>query len=58
MGEPENPLDEIYILNKFYELNPKVDLDVLKAINKLESYKMKDLMKILNKEFNVGKVVN
>jgi len=52
MGEPENPLDEIDMVNKFHKLNPKVDLDVLIAINKLESYEMRDLMEILNNEFN------
>jgi hypothetical protein len=29
-----------------------VDLGALKIIDELESYKMGDLMKILNKEFN------
>ncbi len=51
IGEPENPLKQQNILNKFHDLNQEVDLDVLKTINELESYKMRDLMDILNKEF-------
>ncbi len=42
VGEPENPLNETDIQKKFHELNPKVDLDALKDINKLESYKMRE----------------
>jgi len=53
MGEPEHPFDEMDMVNKFHDLNPKVDLNVLKTINKLESYKMRDLMDILNKEFKI-----
>jgi 2-methylcitrate dehydratase PrpD len=52
MGEPEQPFDQQEILEKFHYLNPKVDLGALKIIDELESYKMGDLMKILNKEFN------
>lgn len=51
MGEPEHPFNEMDIINKFHDLNPKVDLDVLKTINKLESYKMRDIMDLLNNEF-------
>jgi len=52
MGEPENPFNKQEILEKFHYLNPKVDLKVLEIVDELESYKMGDLMKILNKEFN------
>jgi 2-methylcitrate dehydratase PrpD len=51
MGEPEHPFNQQEILEKFHNLNPNVDLEVLKIIDELESYKMGDLMKILNKEF-------
>ena len=52
LGEPEKSFDQQEILEKFHYLNPKVDLEALEIINELESYKMGDLMKILNKEFN------
>ena len=51
MGEPEHPFNERDIINKFHDLNPKVDLDVLKTINKLESCNMRDIMDLLNNEF-------
>jgi 2-methylcitrate dehydratase PrpD len=51
MGEPEHPFNQQEILEKFHNLNPNVDLEVLEIIDELESYKMGDLMKILNKEF-------
>jgi 2-methylcitrate dehydratase PrpD len=51
MGEPEQPFHENQLINKFHDLNPKVDPDVLKTINKLESYNMRDLMDILNRKF-------
>ena len=51
MGEPEHPFSKQEILEKFHNLNPNIDLDVLEIIDELESYKMGDLMKILNKEF-------
>jgi 2-methylcitrate dehydratase PrpD len=51
LGEPEQPLHQSHIIDKFHNLNPEVDLNVLKAINKLESYKMRDLMSILNRKF-------
>jgi 2-methylcitrate dehydratase PrpD len=52
MGEPENPLKHQEILEKFHYLNPKVNIEVLEIIDELESYKMKDLMKILNRKFH------
>jgi 2-methylcitrate dehydratase PrpD len=51
LGEPENPFTEMELLNKFQELNPEVDIDILKILNHLESYKIRDLMDILNNEF-------
>ena len=51
LGEPENPFNQTYLLNKFHDINPKVDLNVLKSIEKLETYQMRDLMNILNREF-------
>ena len=54
LGEPENPLDQPYLLNKFHSINPQVDLNVLKSIDKLETYKMRDLMNILNREFSIN----
>jgi len=54
MGEPEHPFDERDLTNKFHELNPKVDLDVLNTINELESFKMRDFMDTLNREFKVA----
>ena len=52
MGEPEQPFNQLEILGKFHYLNPKIDLEVLEIMDELESYKMGDLMKILNKKFN------
>ncbi len=53
MGEPEHPFDEKNITNKFHDLNPMIDLDVLNIINVLESFEMRDLMNTLNREFKV-----
>ena len=53
MGEPEHPFDEKNITNKFHDLNPMIDLDVLNNINVLESFEMRDLMDTLNREFKV-----
>jgi 2-methylcitrate dehydratase PrpD len=52
IGEPENPLKHQEILEKFHYLNPEVDIEVLQIVDELETYKMKDLMKILNREFH------
>ncbi|MCE7697667.1 MAG: MmgE/PrpD family protein [Methanobacterium paludis] len=52
-GEPENPFKKDVIIEKFHDLNPEVDLDVLKVIDNMESYKMGDLMDILNEEFKL-----
>ena len=51
VGEPEYPLDQKYILEKFHKLNPIINLDVLNPINELESSNIRDLMTTLNKEF-------
>ena len=53
MGEPEQPFNQQEVFEKFHYLNPTVDVEVLKIIDDIESYKMGDLMKILNKEFKV-----
>lgn len=50
-GEPENPFSYNEIVDKFHYLNPKVDLDILNLVNELESYKMNDIMEILNNAF-------
>jgi len=52
-GEPENPFSYNEIVDKFHYLNPKVDLDILNLVNELESYKMNDLMEILNNAFKL-----
>ena len=52
MGEPEHPFGQNELLEKFHYLNPEVDLGVLEVVNEIESYKMRDLMEILNNEFN------
>ena len=51
MGEPEYPFNKHDLIKKFHDINPKVDMDVLNIIDELESYKMGDLMNILNHEF-------
>lgn len=50
-GEPENPFKKHGLIEKFHNLNPEIDLDVLKVIDNMESYKIGDLMAILNEEF-------
>ncbi|AEG18971.1 MmgE/PrpD family protein [Methanobacterium paludis] len=52
-GEPENPFKKDVIIEKFHDLNPEVDLDVLKVIDDIELYRMGDLMDILNEEFKL-----
>ena len=51
-GEPEYPFTQQEILQKFHRLNPNVDMEVLSIIDEIESYKICDVMKILNKEFS------
>jgi len=51
-GEPENPFKKEEIIDKFINLNPNVEVNVvIHIIDDLESYNMKDVMNILNKEF-------
>ena len=50
-GEPENPFQRTDIFEKFFKLNPKVDMDVLTIIDDIEKYKMQDVMEIINQEF-------
>ena len=54
MGEPEYPFNKHNLIKKFHDINPKVDVNVLNTIDELESYKMSDLMNILNNEFKVA----
>ncbi len=54
MGEPEYPFNKHNLIKKFHDINPKVDVNVLNTIDELESYKMIDLMNILNNEFKVA----
>jgi 2-methylcitrate dehydratase PrpD len=54
MGEPENSFDQPFLVKKFNDINPEVDLNVLKSIDKLETYQMRDLMDILNREFKLN----
>lgn len=50
-GEPENPFN-IYDLNeKFQELNPHVNFDLMSYIKKIESLNISDFMDVLN--FNI-----
>lgn len=49
-GEPENPFKKEDILGKFHTLNPEFDVEVLKVIENLESYKMNEFMDTFNAE--------
>lgn len=49
-GEPENPFKKEDILGKFHMLNPEFDVEVLKVIENLESYKMNEFMDTFNAE--------
>lgn len=51
LGEPENPLNKDDIIEKFQKLNPKFDVDVLGVVAEMESFKICDLMEIINEEF-------
>ena len=50
-GEPENEFTEYELLDKFYTLNPQVNIDIMSLINNLENYNIKKLMLMLNNEF-------
>jgi 2-methylcitrate dehydratase PrpD len=50
-GEPENPFTKDELLGKFHELNPNIDLRVLKVIDDLENSNLNKLMKTLNYGF-------
>lgn len=50
-GEPENPLKKHEIIDKFANLNPNVNVDILKMIDDLEFYNVRDMMSMLNNEF-------
>ena len=47
-GEPENPLNKSDILKKFHDLNPNMEMNVLKEIDNLEPYTMHDFMMKFN----------
>nr|WP_319374209.1 MmgE/PrpD family protein [uncultured Methanobacterium sp.] len=47
-GEPENPFTRDEILNKFINLNPHVNVNVLKVLDDLEDANIKELMNSLN----------
>jgi len=51
LGEPENPLNKVDIIEKFQKLNPKFDVDVLGVVDYMESLKICDLIEIINEEF-------
>lgn len=51
LGEPENPLNKKDIIEKFQKLNPKFNVDVLGVVDELESFKICDLIEIINEEF-------
>ncbi|MFA0834708.1 MAG: MmgE/PrpD family protein [Methanobacterium formicicum] len=46
-GEPENPFTPDEMLNKFINLNPHVDVNVLKVLDHLEDVNIKELMNSL-----------
>ncbi|MGB9979703.1 MmgE/PrpD family protein [Methanobacterium sp.] len=50
-GEPENQFTKNELKDKFIELNSNVSHNILEIVDDLESYNMKELMIILNKEF-------
>ncbi len=43
-GEPENPLNKSDIIKKFRDLNPNIEIEALKGIENLESYKINEFM--------------
>lgn len=47
-GEPENQFSEDELLNKFFNMNPEVNIDIKDIIDNLEEYKIKELMIIIN----------
>lgn len=51
-GERENQFTMYELLNKFNGLNPDLNMDILHIINNLEDYKIKDLISMINTEFN------
>ncbi len=53
-GEPENQFTKKELVNKFFTLNPQLNIDILDIINNLEDYNIKKLMLMLNNEFKEG----
>mgnify|MGYP000854492566 CR=1 FL=1 len=52
-GEPENQFTTHELVNKFNDLNPDVNMDILQIIDNLEDYNIKDLIVMLNNKFKV-----
>ncbi|HML05401.1 MAG TPA: MmgE/PrpD family protein [Methanobacterium sp.] len=50
-GEPENQFTKQELLDKFHSLNSHVNIDIMEIVDNLESYNVKKLMIMLNKEF-------
>ncbi|MDY9924466.1 MmgE/PrpD family protein [Methanobacterium sp.] len=50
-GEPENPFTKDELLNKFSNLNPQVDVNILKTLDDLEYIHINELMSTLNQGF-------
>ncbi len=51
VGEPENPLTQKDLIDKFYDLNPNIDPDIVECVDNIESFKMRTLMELLNEKF-------
>lgn len=49
-GEPENQFTKNELMNKFNDLNPGINMDLLSIIDNLENYNIKELMIMLNNE--------
>jgi 2-methylcitrate dehydratase PrpD len=47
-GEPENQYTKSELVDKFYNLNNEINIDILDIIDNLENYNVKNLMRKLN----------
>lgn len=50
-GEPENQFSKYELLDKFYNLNPEINVDVTDIIDNLENCNIKGLMTMFNNKF-------
>lgn len=50
-GEPENQFSKYELLDKFYNLNPEINVDIKDIIDNLENCNIKELMIMFNKKF-------